>query len=407
MDGLAYSIWLYIIFPQLIYIIYDNYIILGWLSFVNGVSEVIAAIIAGYLVDVLSRQLVARMAGCIGMIAVILGIVAVYTEKLGFFYASSSLFGAYTGTNSSSMESLFADSVISGQRSRIYTIKYIFEVSSGIGGSALAILLFLTIGNTWSMTVIKIVMYVGYGMHLTAMILLFSVNEKDSLGKESDKVFLYRSVPTEEQRCTMNVKYLPYIIVISEFIVSLGSGMTVNFFPLYLTQLLNVTPITICIVTSLGLAISAICAKLLIPLSSRIGRIRTLLLVRVTGPLFLIYLSLMHTDFWSIITAYTLRAGIMNATTGMSRAILMDHVEKSSRGKWNAMESVSSFSSAASASMGGYLIGSYGYYITFLITTVIHYVSAGVLSSAFRTKEENVVQIYRSTDDPDEFLLRT
>ena len=51
--------------------------------------------------------------------------------------------------------------------------------------------------------------------------------------------------------------------------------------------------------------------------------------------------------------------------------MLNDYVAKRHRAKWNALESVNLFSWSGSSMLGGYLIRSYGFNATFLITAVL------------------------------------
>lgn len=59
--------------------------------------------------------------------------------------------------------------------------------------------------------------------------------------------------------------------------------------------------------------------------------------------------------------------------------MLMDFVPKSSRGRWNAVDSVTKFGWSGSAFIGGFLIDKYGYGYTFLITATLQFIGYSLL----------------------------
>ncbi|KAF0754509.1 hypothetical protein AaE_005299 [Aphanomyces astaci] len=52
-------------------------------------------------------------------------------------------------------------------------------------------------------------------------------------------------------------------------------------------------------------------------------------------------------------------------------SILMDHVPKAWRGRWNALEGLTMFCYSGSAMAGGFLIERYGYRFCFFVTSLI------------------------------------
>ena len=64
--------------------------------------------------------------------------------------------------------------------------------------------------------------------------------------------------------------------------------------------------------------------------------------------------------------------------------MLNDYVAKRHRAKWNALESVNLFSWSGSSMLGGYLIRTYGFNTTFIITAALQAVSIGCLLPLLR-----------------------
>ena len=101
--------------------------------------------------------------------------------------------------------------------------------------------------------------------------------------------------------------------------------------------------------------------------------------VRLPAPFMLGYMALASGPVFSqisiILPVYILRTSLINSTRGLSRSILMDHVTKSHRGRWNAVESLCSFGWGGSAAVGGYLVDRYDYKQTFMFTAVLQLIS--------------------------------
>ena len=65
----------------------------------------------------------------------------------------------------------------------------------------------------------------------------------------------------------------------------------------------------------------------------------------------------------------------MRATVGIRKSILMDHVVRKKRGRWNSLESLIACMSSASSVVGGYLVDAYSYRFCFRITAAFYAVA--------------------------------
>ncbi len=63
----------------------------------------------------------------------------------------------------------------------------------------------------------------------------------------------------------------------------------------------------------------------------------------------------------------------MRCSQPLRRSILMDHVPKEFRARWNALEGLAVFSWSGSAVLGGYLIDAYDYRTCFFITSFVYF----------------------------------
>ena len=64
---------------------------------------------------------------------------------------------------------------------------------------------------------------------------------------------------------------------------------------------------------------------------------------------------------------WVLREGANNGIFGLKQTLLMDHVAKRDRGKWNSVDGLQSSFWSGSAMCGGWLIEHYGYRLDFLV----------------------------------------
>ena len=82
-----------------------------------------------------------------------------------------------------------------------------------------------------------------------------------------------------------------------------------------------------------------------------------------------------HFPTWVVCFFYLLRTSFMNATSALTKSVLMDAVPKHERAKWSALESVNMFSWSGSAAIGGLLVGYKGIIFNFLVTGSVQFLA--------------------------------
>merc|ERR1719158_1291504 len=73
-----------------------------------------------------------------------------------------------------------------------------------------------------------------------------------------------------------------------------------------------------------------------------------------------------------LLVVFLARGGFANSSYPLDRSILMDFTPSSQRGRWNAVESLTSMTWSGSAFFGGFLADSHNYRYTFLITALVY-----------------------------------
>ena len=93
-----------------------------------------------------------------------------------------------------------------------------------------------------------------------------------------------------------------------------------------------------------------------------------------------LYALALLTNLPVCITVYLLRTGAMQASYPLQRAVLMDAVPAETRGRWNALESVTAFTWTGSAMLGGVLLTHFTFAQVFTITATMYAVATCILS---------------------------
>jgi MFS family permease len=327
-------------------------------------------------------------------------------------YFCGVFWGAYMGLSNPSSEALFADSIETGKRNTLYNMKWIVQIVCYCVGYVLSLVLFLKIGDNWSNGLLQVVMYVGLGVHPLSMLILTSLRDEDTL-KARERIVTVNSketTPTDDEQRIKEAKvqssslvkadWVPYFVVIGDFLLALGSGMTLRYIPLFFINEYGVSPsllMGVYIIISISTAGAVIVVK---NIAERfIGRVAAMIAARVTGTTLLLYLALATGPAAGLIpmlAVFVVRNALMNSTLGTSRGVIMDCCNAASRAKWSAMESFSSFTWAGSATLGGYLSDLHGYRYSFLITCCFHYAAVLALIPAYlgtKTLESVVMAI--------------
>ena len=89
------------------------------------------------------------------------------------------------------MESLFADSVESGNRSKIYSWNHFARQASMAIGPFINVVLFFVLGDKWEINVLKAVMIVGICISALSLLIGFLFKDERSLGSKSESIENY------------------------------------------------------------------------------------------------------------------------------------------------------------------------------------------------------------------------
>ncbi|KAJ0403899.1 hypothetical protein ATCC90586_003981 [Pythium insidiosum] len=168
-------------------------------------------------------------------------------------------------------------------------------------------------------------------------------------------------------------RHVPLLLFLSDFIISNGAGLTVYFFPLFFKEEYGLSPIHVSLVLLAQPIVVMVLAYVAQRSSRAVGRMPLVAFTRLASTVCLLGLSYAQ-PLPLAIALFLLRGGMMRCSQPLRRSVLMDHVEKQFRARWNALEGISVFSYSGSAVLGGYLVDRYDYRTCFFITSFVYFV---------------------------------
>jgi len=257
-------------------------------------------------------------------------------------------------------------------------------VSMGLG-PMLTLLGLVAVGGdataSWTFPVMEAILIVGNLALIPACALMWCFQKPNVVtadGEDEGGVTLVDSTPARCGGC-LKPTSVPYIVAMSDFITSMGAGMTVKFFNLFFIQDYGFSNLGINTLMAVYPLAIACMMQVLRKVAKRTGR------AQASWSSFILNASCFLV-FWKVENLYLLlfifllRGSLANAVYPIDRSIVMDYVPSSQRGKWNAVESFSSMTWCGSAFIGGYLADSHDYRYTFLITALLYFASSAFYS---------------------------
>lgn len=302
LDTSIRGIWSDNILSLFTYLITSNSnFLVGLLTGIVGATQVLFTLFTALAADSYPRIYLLRIGGVVSIIGIITSSIAVIMGHYLFLLISMIIWGLYWAFTSPASDSLLADSVDAGNRSRIYSWSYTMRCIGGSVGPLVSVIMFATLGDVWKINECKIVMLVGLILLIFPTMLLFffedvpvkidessRINSKLSddmeLGGESQHGMLMdtsthdtaigdhqsdnldeiieidlneppptndleklssESLPFKSFLCFPNIPYVPAMIAFADVISGLASGMTIKFFPIFFVDSLKLSPVEI------------------------------------------------------------------------------------------------------------------------------------------------------------------
>jgi MFS family permease len=411
------SVWSQSVLATFVYLLRDNSSeAVGLITAVMGITQLLASFPAGIIADSHRRDSLLKVASGVGVLAIGATLAALWHRNFHYLIAALAVWGLCWGIGNTALSALFADSIRAGERSFYFTQRSILITIGNTTGPLVALSLFAILGDTWTIQECVVVMTVGQIICFPALLLLcffsddYIVSTLDDANDEACNELLTRDetiscqeahLPpsegdseTDSHDVTGEILFgilpkgraIPILIASADMITGLGSGMSVRYFPIFFVQNLELSPVLVQVLYVTPPIIQALLMRTGQILAKRHGRCHVTVASKWIGICFMILMIaayMAHVSKWYVCILYVLRTSFMNATSGLTRSVLMDNVPKEERGKWSALESVNMFSWSGSAALGGVLVGAVGLLPLFAVTAFVQFLSTLALVALF------------------------
>lgn len=177
------SIWNQNVLATLIFLLRDgDPKAVGYVTAVMGICQLIASAPTGILADSHRRDTLLKVASGVGLLAVgttAFSVVLVSKPSYNGLLLAMCSWGCYFGIANTSLSAIFADSIPNGQRSKYFTKRSILINIGNVAGPTITLIMFLVLGNEWTVRECAIVMGVAQLVCLPALGLLWFFNDDD------------------------------------------------------------------------------------------------------------------------------------------------------------------------------------------------------------------------------------
>ena len=135
--------------------------------------------------------------------------------------------------------------------------------------------------------------------------------------------------------------------------------MAVRYFPVFFMDVLHLSPYEIQWIYLFSNLLLSWTSRLGQYSGIRIGRLETSIIMKIIGSCSMFGMVACYRDgpeqpqILLLVTLYLIRTSSVMGTGALTRSVLMDHVPKNERSRWNSVEAVTNFSWAGSAVLGG------------------------------------------------------
>ena len=403
--AVADSIWTGTVLAAFIYIMQRDHAVkntsVGMVEMAFGLSQLLSALPVGYIADKKGRTPMIMVGGVLGILAAFATAYTVWeaTEQdiatgttpawaMWSLAGCMCAWGITSGIASGPAQTLYADSIPQGARSKWYNYLYWTYLAGSTVGPAATIVLFRVYGNGWSLRELRTVFLVGLGVELLVSIPSFLFSDKAALAepaaaaatKEDKGRLKVVEFPTDVGRCIRRC-HIPYVMFAGDVLTAFGSGMTVKFFPLFFKNTLHLDPADVQTIYVVLKVVMACVSGVGMAVAKRTGRIPAIVVMSYLGLGCLVAMALCYDTMPTIpiVVLFMVRTALMNASYPLRESILMDSVPKDQRARWKSLDSVSKFGWCGSAALGGYMSDRFGYTFTFFITAGLQFVGVSTL----------------------------
>mmetsp|Transcript_17540 Transcript_17540/g.38107 ORF Transcript_17540/g.38107 Transcript_17540/m.38107 type:complete len:553 (-) Transcript_17540:33-1691(-) len=408
----------------------------GVLTAIMGICQLIFSFPAGYLADKFRRDRLLKVGSLAGIVAISATIVALNQGTYWLLAVALALWGGFWGIVYTCISALFADSMRDGDRSLWFTRRMILIKLGNMGGPVVALLMFLILGDSWSIQECAAVMTCGQALCAVPVILLCFVSDDGSVAEsdpednaisplsDNTNIFPPAGGDTDNDASNINVRnhdnerqpqsrscfclskqrYVPAMVAAADIISGVAAGMSIRYFPIFFLSNLELGPVIVQVLFLLSVGLQVPISVFAQWGAKHIGRCEMTVVFKWIG--IALFISMIVSFKLKLPVAVTCifwigRTACMNGTSALTKSIIMDEVPKKERARWAALESVNMFSWSGSAALGGVLVKVEGILFNFCVTSALQLVATIPLMALFgKVRDEGARSTEAQTSQP-------
>jgi MFS family permease len=295
---------------------------------------------------------------------------------------------------------MVADCTAKGTRTRIYTLMAIIQqLCTALGGVA-GYFIFKYVGDRYEVSVIMPVIRICAGVIMAASFAGYFIHDKRSLQVKLDKeetaesfeekrkneLILQKLRSCKTFKDKLRFYRTPIIIVLADFLIAFGAGISIPFLPRYFEDPtgsygIRISELTLIFTTAPLL--TAFISAIALYFGKKVGRARAIFWIELLA-VGLLFCFMIFPPLSIVLVIYILRQAFMNAGWPLINAIVMDLLPSNQRATFSAIDSLAftAFNSI-SQPIGGTILDNNDYYsgfrFAFLTTGLIYFVGVVML----------------------------
>ncbi|MHA1330028.1 MAG: MFS transporter, partial [Candidatus Hodarchaeales archaeon] len=198
----AFSVYIYTLSVS-IGILQPN-VVLGNLFTVSGLASTIFVFPSGYIADRYRRDFLIRISVVFGLLSqflLVLSTTYIGMESLGLLFISQLTGGLAWGISGPAAQALIADSIEPGNRSKVFATMHFANLVAAAVGPFLAVGLTLILGDTWQLSVLQVIIFVGtVATSISYLSVAFASDDRALVTSDERKKERDLGVLSDEQR---------------------------------------------------------------------------------------------------------------------------------------------------------------------------------------------------------------
>ncbi|MFX0053206.1 MAG: MFS transporter, partial [Candidatus Hermodarchaeota archaeon] len=386
-------------------------VVLGNLFTVSGLASTIFVFPSGWAADKYRRDTLIKISVFFGLLSQATLFIAITLPPsdlvLTIFFIVQFLGGLGWGLSGPAAQALLADSIEAGNRSKVFARMHFANLIAAAFGPFLAAALSSVLGDRWEVAVLRPIIIVGILATSIAYIAVIFVSDDKALVsvKDKDKKDLSLDETLKDEIIERESAFIlgkkitlpsydwvvPTIIVISGIIIGFGAGATVAFFSILFAVEYSIRPQFTYIVFGITNIFTGLAGLMAQRMIYYFGRVVSMFLVQILAIICLLGLMFNLILFQNMLISFSVsvtllvvfyitRNALMNASGPISRSIVMDIVPPYDRAKWNSLETLAwGMFWSVSASIGGFIIDTFGFIYVFLFTATLYTIATLIL----------------------------